>query len=253
MPAIHEHAVCIRRQDWSETSQTVTLLTRGQGLVRGLVKGAKREKGAFSGGLELLTLGEVGLVTKPERDLATVTDWDLREVFPALRSDWLAHTIGVYLADLLQSGLESGDPHPRLFERAVETLRRIGSVEARRSERWAALLRFQQAFLEEIGYRPELDADVETGEKLELSDEQQVLAFKPAAGGLVRDLAGRDRWRVRLSTIRILRNPDHAGTGPEAEAGLTRANRLLAAYLRETLGRESPAAGLLFGRSGDDT
>lgn len=248
MPAAHEDALCIRRQDWSETSQTVTLLTRGMGLVRGLVKGAKREKGPFSGGLELLTLGEVGLVVKAERELAAVTDWDLREVFPALRSDFLAHNIGIYMADSLQTGLAAGDPHPQLFDQAVAALRRIGSLEADREARWRALLRFQLILLEEIGYRPQLDADVETGERLDLS-EGAALAFKPSEGGLVREAVGGDRWRVRASTIRMLRSPDAT---PAEELALTRANRLLAAYLRHVLARESPAAGLLFGRMADE-
>ncbi len=250
MPASHEDALCIRRQDWSETSQTVSLLTRRLGLVRGLVKGAKREKGPFSGGLELLTLGEVGLVSKPDRELATITDWDLREIFPALRSSLDAHTIGIYLADLLQTGLAVGDPHPQLFEQAVATLRIVGALDTDRDGRWRGLLCFQRTFLAEIGYRPELEADVETGERLDLDGADRVLAFKPAAGGLVRDVSGKDRWRVRISTVRALRGMGDAG---ETEGrALTRANRLLAAYLRYLLDRESAAARLLFDRMDAD-
>ena len=55
MPTITDQAIVIRRWDFSETSQTVSLFTRDHGIVRGLAKGAKREKGDFSGGLDLLT------------------------------------------------------------------------------------------------------------------------------------------------------------------------------------------------------
>ena len=51
MHTLKDTAICIRRWDFSETSQTVSLLTREHGILRGLAKGAKREKGTFSGEL----------------------------------------------------------------------------------------------------------------------------------------------------------------------------------------------------------
>lgn len=49
MPPVSDDAVCIRHWDWSETSQTVSLFTRGHGLVRALAKGSKRPKSPYSG------------------------------------------------------------------------------------------------------------------------------------------------------------------------------------------------------------
>ncbi|MCH7601829.1 MAG: recombination protein O N-terminal domain-containing protein, partial [Planctomycetes bacterium] len=42
MPKIAYYAICIRRWDFSETSQTVSLFTSEAGIIRGLAKGAKR-------------------------------------------------------------------------------------------------------------------------------------------------------------------------------------------------------------------
>src|SRR5690606_40070296 len=83
MPTITDNAVCIRRWDFSETSQTVSLFTREHGILRGIAKGAKREKGNFSGGLDILTRGEVVAILKPGRELATLTAWQLQEIYPA--------------------------------------------------------------------------------------------------------------------------------------------------------------------------
>ena len=66
MPVAHDQGVCIRHWDFSETSQTVSLFGRGLGLVRGLAKGARRERGSFSGGIGLLARGEIVAVVKPE-------------------------------------------------------------------------------------------------------------------------------------------------------------------------------------------
>ncbi|MHC4100282.1 MAG: DNA repair protein RecO, partial [Planctomycetota bacterium] len=56
MPPVTDNAICIRRWDYSETSLTVSLFLRNHGVVRGMAKGAKRARGSFEGGIDLLTL-----------------------------------------------------------------------------------------------------------------------------------------------------------------------------------------------------
>ena len=43
MASVKDIAICVRHWDWSETSQTVSILCREHGLVRAVVKGARRE------------------------------------------------------------------------------------------------------------------------------------------------------------------------------------------------------------------
>ena len=81
MPTITEQAICIRQWDFSETSQTVSLFGRDTGVFRGIAKGSRRPKSNFSGGLDLLTLGDVVSIIKPGRDLATITEWGLHKVW----------------------------------------------------------------------------------------------------------------------------------------------------------------------------
>ena len=97
MPADHDDAICLRHREWSETSQTVTLLTRAHGLVHGLAKGSLREKAPFSGGFELLQLGELGFINKPDRDLLLLTEWDLIDPFSALRTEYRSATAAMLL------------------------------------------------------------------------------------------------------------------------------------------------------------
>ena len=102
MARFKEDAICIRYLDWSETSQIVVLLTREHGKLRGLAKGSKRTSpGAlarYSGGIELLTLGQVVGLTKPTSELATITEWDLQDPYPHLRRDLSAQHLGLYAA-----------------------------------------------------------------------------------------------------------------------------------------------------------
>jgi DNA repair protein RecO (recombination protein O) len=235
MPTIVDNAVCIRTWDFSETSQTVSLFTHEHGIIRGLAKGAKREKGAFSGGLDVLTRGEVVAIVKPTKDLATITAWHLQDLFPALRKSLPANRAAMYMADLVHHMLIDHDPHPRIFDAFVEALSAMtdsGAIES-------ALLRWQWLLLAETGYQPQLDQDAQTGGGL--PNNSPTLGFSATAGGVVADTSGGDRWRVRRETIDALRQVVNDQSGGADLESVRRANRLLAAYVREILGSELPA------------
>ncbi len=254
MANFRDDAICIRHWDWSETSQTVSLLTRKHGVLRGIAKGSKREKGNFSGGIELLTAGQVLAVVKPNTSLATLTAWDLGETFPVLRTSLAAHNVGMYMADLTGSLVHEGDPHEVLFEALLEQLGQLD-----RSPPMLAALRFQWVALSEAGYQPAIERDAGTAEPIHDAD---VFRFSPRLGGFVNDrLGGGDQsgrddhsvWRVRAETRQLLRaiasDTDVPSTISDASGvDLERAARLLAAYVREILGRELGSYRCVFGQ-----
>lgn len=241
MPLVHDTAICIRSWDYSETSQTVSLFARDAGVMRGIAKGSKRPRSKFSGGIDLLTRGHVVAIVKSGRDLATLTEWDLLEIYWPLRQQLEANRFGLYAADLVHHMVTDHDPHPDLFDAFELTLATLG----RGGDNERILLRFQWALLRETGYRPELDLDAVTGDALPVAAE--TLAFSARAGGLVPDTGTRDRWRVRKETVDLLRSlAASEETGPTGEGAhdrdaARRANRLLASYIREILGYEPSA------------
>jgi DNA repair protein RecO (recombination protein O) len=254
MPTLTDQAICIRQWDWSETSQTVSIFARTLGIVRAVAKGSKRERSRFSGGLEPLTRAESIVILKPGAELATMTSWDLQEVFPSLRRSLSSFYSGIYLADLVQHSLTERDPHPALFDALLRSLRLLGEPP---TDRLAVLL-FQWATLVETGYRPELDADILTNKPLA---DAPTYIFLPAMGGFTADpLPGEHgaavpqgpSWRMRAGTLSLLRLAGSDASGEEllaaaaGEAG-ERAPRLLAFYLREILGRDMTSIGPLFG------
>ncbi|MAD20221.1 MAG: DNA repair protein RecO [Planctomycetaceae bacterium] len=237
MPTIRDEAVCVRHWDFSETSQTVSLFLRDHGLVRGLAKGARRERGSFSGGFDLFTRGEIVLISKPGRELATLTEWTLLETFPILRRDAEANRCGWYLADLIGRFLHQPEPHPATWMATVAALRELddGTPVAR------VLLSFQWRMLCDLGYRPRLELEGLPGE---------TVAFSAESGGVVEDSGTADRWRVRRTTIELLASVDRAeGLVPETSDAdsVGRATRLLATWIRELLGTETVPMRLLFG------
>lgn len=265
MPAARDEAICLRQWDWSETSQTAALFARQLGLVRVLAKGSRRPKSAYSGGLEILTRAEIGVIVKPTSELALLTEWDLSELFPALRSTLRVHQAGLYIAELVQHAIRDQDPHVQLYDVVLECLRLLRGPE----DVARVLLKLQWAVLVETGYRPVLSADVCSGEELA---EARLYAFVPALGGVSaagtnglgepgdEPVQGAAAWRMRPGTLSVLRAIESDGlaglaaastlpneTPGSSDASIDRANRLLASYLRHVLGTEPAMMGAVFG------
>jgi len=242
VPAEPDQAICVRQWDWSETSQTVSILTQTHGLVRAIAKGSRRPNAPFSGGIELLTRAEIGLIIKPASDLALLTEWDLAEHFPILRQCLPAYHAGLYAAELIVRMISDHDPHPDVFAALIQFLRAVRSA----GEVEGALLAFQKSLLLSCGYDPVLDRNVMNGTPLNSSP---VAHFVPELGGVVlptdRPVSPEGRtlesWPVRRTTLATILDTS-VGT-PE---DIRRANRLLASYFRTLIGGSPRTLGLVF-------
>ena len=241
MASVKDMAICVRHWDWSETSQTVSILCREHGSVRAVVKGARREGAPFSGGLELATRGEVVMIMKSGDAMATLTSWGLVEAYPAIRRSLGAFHAAMYMIDIAQRAVREHDPHPRLFDvlsGALDRLTTPGQI-AR------ALVWLQWAALADTGVAPSLDRDVVTGEWIDLAA-ASTLAFDPARGGLVVDAERGDVWRIRAETVRLLRRVTEQWSPEEVsiwfsdhdvgDEVMARAGRLLASFWFVALG-----------------
>ncbi|MGD9790904.1 MAG: DNA repair protein RecO [Phycisphaerales bacterium] len=233
MAAIVDHAVCLRQWDWSETSQTVSLLTREHGVVRGLAKGSRRQPGRFGGGIESATRGEVVFHPKPAHTLATIAGWDVLETFPAARSSVVGFAGATLMIEATQRGISESDPHPAVYDALVEAMRTADRGSASVAE-------YLWRLLVDTGHKPELDRDVATGDS---APRGRTIGFDPSLGGVTTDPgAGVSSgvWRVRGETLEYLRGLERAGPlkspmgrGDEVS---DRAARLLARYVETQWG-----------------
>jgi len=229
MALLSDTAICMRCWDYSETSQTVSLLTKKHGLIRGIAKGSKRNNGSFSGGFDLLTRGHIVARMKTNSDLATLTEWQLERVWWSTRNALPVNKAAIYMADLIGRMINDQDPHTNVFDALTMALDRM---EDGHDIDWP-VLRFQWALLVETGYQPTLTTNQE---------EEPVVAFSSRVGGVVEDTGEIDRVRVRKETIEVLRLlQDNRPMQPTEPKTLNRANRLLAHYLRDIIGKESAA------------
>jgi len=250
MPSVVDQAVVLRQWEYSETSQTVALLCRNTGRVKGLAKGARRERGRFSGGFEVLTRGELLAIIKPTSDLATLTEWDLQEIYWSTRRHLTAHRAGMYLVDLTYHAIVDRDPHPGVFEALTGALAHLSEP----TEVLRAILVFQWRLLTEIGQHPRLDSAVASSD----SGSTRVYLFSPLKGVFLPEELATDPktprhaapWRVRAETVALLQHisekRDSPADDPNMSPTVERASRFLAEYLKYVLERDLPSRRALF-------
>jgi len=205
--AVRTLGLVLRSVEVFETSLVVTLFTRELGKVAALAKGARRLKSPLQGGLDLLGVSDIVVLHKASEALDLITEAAPRERFASLRRDLAALYAGYYISELLSDLTDLNDPHPRLFDAAMVTLRHLDdpTLRARR------VLRFELACLRELGLMPALDDCAHCG--LEVVARGDKVAFGLATGGVlcpecrpgqphVATLSGRT-----LEAIRVLASP----------------------------------------------
>lgn len=241
---VQDRCICLRKVEYSETSQILTLLSRAHGLVRVIAKGAHRTTKAgasrFSGGIDLLDVGIAVFTHRPEKDLATLTEWKLVEGQIPLHRHLRGIYLGLYAAELASLLVEEHDPHPELFDRLEQCLTDLATPRAEQ-----AFLAFQLDLLRDTGDLPELGQCVECGAQL---TDRFGVSFAPARGGMVcrrceAQFPDRRSFDPRLlSIMQYVLNLGRANGSARRLPALTRhqtdpINRLLAEHVQHTLGR----------------
>src|SRR3954471_19513804 len=178
---VSDSCLCLRKTEYSETSQILTLFSRNHGLLRVIAKGAHRTTKAgaskFGGGIDLLDVGDAVFTLDLEKQLGTLTEWRLIEGHLELRRNLRAIYLGQYAAELVGFLIEEHDAHPELFDRLEQTLSDLAT--ARLEE---AFLAFQLDLLRETGYLAEMTACVACNRGL--SDREPAF-FSPSRGGIL--------------------------------------------------------------------
>jgi DNA repair protein RecO (recombination protein O) len=254
MGLIQDRSICLRKVEYSETSQILLLMTREHGLVRVIAKGAHRRTKAgaskFDGGADLLDIGNAVFTDRTDKDLAILTEWGLREGNLELRKNLRALYLAQYAAELVGLLFEEHDPHPSLFDRLQQTVSELGT-----DCREEAFLAFQLDLLRESGYLPELSVCISCGR----DTGRDTLYFSPGNGGVVcRNCEGnvRDRVSVDARLIAMMQNllrlPRVNGQAQRLPR-LTRhqtdpINRLLMLHIEHTLQRPLRLRGYVLGK-----
>jgi DNA repair protein RecO (recombination protein O) len=171
-------ALVLRVIDFSETSAVVTFFSREFGKLSGLAKGARRPKGPFEHALDLLAQCRIVFLRKSSGALDLVTEAKLDRRFRPRGRDLASLYAGYYVAELLLELTHDDDPHPELYDAAVQTLAGLSSGGPVAS----LVLRFELTALRLLGHLPSLSACAECGGQI--ADSRRV-TFGLLAGGVL--------------------------------------------------------------------
>ena len=177
MPLVKTAAIVLKSRKWGEADRIVTFYTQALGKIRGVARGARRQKSRFGAALEPFTLCHLNLFEKSGDALFRISHVDLVEPFQRLREDLALMGSAARMANVVAAVTPDGDPDPHLFGTLEQGLFSLGRTE---DPAYTALL-FQIRLLGLTGFRPQTDHCAACGKSRLIGSPQ----FSPIAGGLV--------------------------------------------------------------------
>lgn len=178
MPLVTTEAIILQTFKYSDTSKILRLITRSHGLQSVIAKGALRPKSQFGGVLEPFVSGVATFNAKENRDLHTLSGFELVRSRQRLGSDLIRFGGASLVAELvLRSGIEESDPE--LFEAVEESLERIQGAPPEHVE--AVVLGETWALIARLGFAPSFEQCIGCGRTL---GESEDVSFDYSAGGV---------------------------------------------------------------------
>lgn len=115
MPTIAAQGILLRRSRFSDTSLITNWLTRQQGKVKTIAKGALRPKSPFLGKLDLFFQCELLWHQSRRADLHVLREVKVLEPFAQIRTTYLQTLAASYFVELIDEATEPEHPVPDLY------------------------------------------------------------------------------------------------------------------------------------------
>jgi DNA repair protein RecO (recombination protein O) len=203
-------AIVLQTFPYSETSKILRLLTPSHGVQSVMAKGARRPRSRFGGVLEPFTDGFATLYFRQNRDLQTLSEFDLVRPRQSLGRDLTRFGGASLLAEIVLR-TASEDASPEVFGRVRQALDRLQDVSGEMAE--ATALAEAWGLVTALGFGPSLDLCVGCGAEipgagdffLDYAAGGLFCADCPGGGGGGRTLPERARTDLReLSAGRVV-------------------------------------------------
>lgn len=150
MPPVKTEAVCLRRIDYSETSQVLHLYTRESGKVHAIAKGSKRRRTRFNGPFDVLGRYEIVRLPKPPGQLDLLTESELLADYAPLRRQYGRFAAACYALDVVETLTVEASPDRGLYDLLVGTLGALADGEPLEP----AVMAFECRALRVLGFFP---------------------------------------------------------------------------------------------------
>lgn len=200
VPIVTTRSVVLQTYPYSDTSKILRLMTLEHGPRSAIAKGARRPGSRFGGLIEPFAEGHATLYLKENRDLHTLSDFDLLRDRQGLGTDLMRFAGGSVLCELVMR-LAPEHRDDRLFASLVRGLDALLEAETRNVERTA--LRGVWDVVRTLGFTPELHRCVACRREIG----ERGAGFDHAEGGLRCPscrAGGRDLDPTQVAALRAL-------------------------------------------------
>lgn len=240
-------AIVIRVRDFDEADKVLTLLSRREGKLSVVAKGARRPRNRFLGASQLFSHLDVACFRG--RSLDALSQAEIIETFRSLREDLVKLAIATYLCELTDALTQEKEPQELVFSLLLAALHLVEDG----ADPEPPLRAYELRLLSAVGYQPYLDGCVVCGRPL--IPEATEIRLSPDLGGVVcRNCLDQAQQVVPIPRASFeqlvllaqldLRELEQVELTPAAKADLTRVTE---AFLRQRV--ERPLKSLEFLKS----
>lgn len=183
----------LRTRPLGEADRLVTILTREEGKLEGVARGARRTKSRLAAGVDLFTHGH--FTFHRGKTWPIITGQDPIERFSWFRDDPDLYPYGIYMAELVDKLVSEQEPAFEIFQLLLEGWWLLGQS----SNLFLLCRAFELKLAHLLGYSPHLHCCTCCG-----SD--QAAEFSPRQGGLLcSSCRGTDVIKIEAGTVAIAR------------------------------------------------
>jgi len=179
MNIIKTPSIALRDYELSEQDKIVLFYTKKAGLIKVVVKGARKIKSRFAAAVQFPSYIDIFVYRKNSLKIGTLTDCRRRFLFPKIKRDIFRFAYASHLAEVLLSSIKEDEANEDLF---YLLLKAFFLLEEKKEDFGMLASSFKLKLLYILGYAPELKRCIECGKK---RDSFKSFYFNPKKGGIM--------------------------------------------------------------------
>lgn len=169
--------IVIRTRDFDDADKILTLLTREEGKVQAVARGARRPRNRYAAAAQLFTQMNASMFSG--RSLDTLSQVDITESFRFLREDLVRMAYGSYICELMDEMVKEKQRHESTYLLLLTTLHLLNAPDMAPEP---IARSYELKLLSMLGFRPSLEECVVCNRPIEATP---VVRFAPALGGVI--------------------------------------------------------------------
>jgi len=153
---VHTEAVVLKRFPFGETSMIARCLTREEGKVSVMIRGAKKKKPHYISYFQPINYLDLIYYFKPKRSIQTTSKVAYQRIWSKYQNNLKHMSYGLALMEITDKAIINNDPHPDLFDELVSVLHKMDTQENRLN---ILFWYYEMKLLSLLGFKPDLSME----------------------------------------------------------------------------------------------